>query len=245
MSACSSCLAQSFFYNEHQNPTESYIGPSSYTTSFENDFPDYGNHNGLINVKNPPFSSTYSSFGPSTDNIEFGSTSYVNYPPTYEYENSQPQQTSSSQSWPDSSYKEPLYESTGNTESSYGEETPISQHIEITKPVVVPVYKKFPYAVPKKFPVAIPHPVLVPIPAYYPVNVQISQPVASPEIREIRIPIEREVLYPVNKYIPVAVEKPLKYEVDKHFPVYVFKPYPVKVRLSNFLSSSSSSHFFS
>lgn len=44
----------------------------------------------------------------------------------------------------------------------------LSQHFEVTKPVVVPVYKKFPYAVNKMFRVAIPHPVLVPVPHPYP-----------------------------------------------------------------------------
>jgi len=52
--------------------------------------------------------------------------------------------------------------------STSNQEVPISQHVEVTRPVVVPVYKKFPYPVSKDFPVAIPHPVLVPVPAPYP-----------------------------------------------------------------------------
>lgn len=213
-------------FNNYRSSSDSYVGPSSYTSSQVNDYPGYGNFGPLMNMKNPQISSSYSSFGPSSDSSSFGSTSYVNYPPTVEHQqinpqnlfsaafaslqahqgNSQraPQFTSgeykpassypassypvnshsassypthsnsatsyqilsnpassyqnsnsySSQSWPHAS----LGHHTGT--SSYGEATPISQHVEITKPVAVPVYKKFPYPVSKNFSVAIPHPVL-------------------------------------------------------------------------------------
>lgn len=248
----STCVAQELSYNRYENPTETYIGPSSYTTSFDNDYSDYGNYDGMLNVRNPQISSSYSSFRPSNHN-EFGSTSYINYPPTVEHgdypstdelESSQPQEISSNsppQQQPEQSYEQPFYETTNQTMTSYGEETPISQHIEITNPVLIPIYKKLPYAVSKPFPVAIPHPVLVPIPAYYPVNVQISQPIATPVLRELRVPVEKEVLYPVHKYIPMIVHKHVKYRVEKHLPVYVSKPYPVKVRLR--FSSVDCDHF--
>lgn len=51
---------------------------------------------------------------------------------------------------------------------SIEEPTLLSQHFEVTKPIAVPVYKKYPYAVNKRFPVAISHPVLVPVPHPYP-----------------------------------------------------------------------------
>lgn len=223
------CVAKSFSSNNYANPSESYVGPSSYTTSFGSDYPGFGNFGSMMDLRNPQISSSYSSFGSMSGNNDFGSTTYVNYPPTVEQGNSQNQASSSytsSQSWPAQSHSQTFPQQT----ASYGqEETPISQHVEVTKPIVVPVYKKFPYAVSKKFPVAIPHPVLVPVPAYYPVNVHISQPVATPVIREIRVPIEREVLYPVEKKVPVVVDKPVQYQVEKHYPVYVPKPYPVRV----------------
>lgn len=195
-------------FNNYRSSAESYVGPSSYTSSLMNDYPGYGNFGPLMNMKNPQISSSYSSFGPSSENSGFGSTSYVNYPPTVEHQQINPQNLfsaafaslqshqgnsqrapqfssgeyrpinshpassyhipsnpassfpfnsnsySSSQSWPQPS----LGHHTGTT--SYGEATPISQHVEITKPVAVPVYKKFPYAVSKNFSVEIPHPVL-------------------------------------------------------------------------------------
>lgn len=226
------CVVESFSSNNYRNPSESYVGPSSYTTSFGSDYPGFGNYGTMINFRNPQISSSYSSFGPSSENNEFGSTTFVNYPPTFEQSFSQQNQAPSSytgsQSWPVQTNSQNIPQPIPTP--SYGQVTPISQHVEVTKPVVVPVYKKFPYPVSKKFPVAIPHPVLVPVPAYYPVNVQVSQPIATPVIREIRVPIEREVLYPVERKVPVIVDKPVQYHVEKHFPVYVPKPYPVKVR---------------
>lgn len=233
--------------------SESYTGPSSYTTSFQSDYPGYGNYGSTLNLKNPPITSSYSSFGPSSENKEFGSTTFVNYPPTYEHESSPPQNYerpsfASSQAWPAQATPSQAFSSASTSGSSYGEETPISQHVEVTKPIAVPIYKRFPYPVAKKFNVAIPHPVLgnfrkaslgsldmtklklsVPYPAPYPVNVAISNPVAVPVFREIRIPIEREVLYPVEKKVPVTYEKPVQYQVEKHYPVYVPRPYPVRV----------------
>lgn len=145
------------FTNFKSSP-ESYAGPSSYTTSFGSDYPGYGNFGTMLNTKNPEISSSYSSFGPSSEHSGFGSTSYTNYPQTVQYENYKPQQDQGSsyqtlsQSWPSQS------SSSHDTPSNNEEATPISQHVEITKPIVVPVYKKFPYPVSKRFPVAIPHP---------------------------------------------------------------------------------------
>lgn len=220
------CVTKCFSNLNYRNPSESYVGVSSYSTSFGSDYPGFGNFGQLMNLKNPQISSSYSSFGPSSQANEFGSTTYINYPPTIQQGSQNLQTPSSYTSWPSSQSQPQTF---SYQTSSTAEETPISQHVEVTKPVVVPVYKKFPYVVSKKFPVAIPHPVLVPVPAYYPVNVEVSQPIATPVIREIRIPIEKEVLYPVEKKVPVIVDKPVQYQVEKHYPVYVPKPYPVKV----------------
>lgn len=77
---------QDFHHNSFINPVESYIGASSYdtppySTSDINDYPAIGNYGQYLNMKNPQITSSYSSFGPSESNKEFGSTSYTNYPP--------------------------------------------------------------------------------------------------------------------------------------------------------------------
>nr|XP_019553647.2 uncharacterized protein LOC109423182 isoform X1 [Aedes albopictus] len=106
---------------------------------------------------------------------------------------------------------------------------PISQHIEVEKPVPIPYVKKIHVPIPKAVKVHIPHPVLVPVPQPYPVHVPVSQPVAVPVIKEITIPIEKIVPYPVEKKVPVPIEKPVPYPVEKHVPVHIPQPYPVKV----------------
>lgn len=106
---------------------------------------------------------------------------------------------------------------------------PISQHIEVEKPVPIPYVTKIHVPIPKGVKVHIPHPVLVPVPQPYPVHVPVSQPVAVPVIKEITIPIEKIVPYPVEKKVPVPIEKPVPYPVEKHVPVHIPQPYPVKV----------------
>ncbi|XP_065094724.1 titin-like [Ochlerotatus camptorhynchus] len=106
---------------------------------------------------------------------------------------------------------------------------PISQHIEVEKPVPVHYVKKIHVPIPKGVKVHIPHPVLVPVPQPYPVHIPVAQPVAVPVIREITIPIEKIVPYPVEKRVPVPIEKPVPYPVEKHVPVHIPQPYPVKV----------------
>lgn len=143
----------------------------------------YGNYGNLLQTSNPEFTSSYSSYGPvgSQGTGEFTSASYHNYPPVNVVQ--QPTFTRQYQSYPSSPSQptnfENLYSNflssinkppAATTPSTSEEPKAISQHIEVTKPIVVPVYKKFPYAVSKKFPVAIPHPVLVPVPAPYPVS---------------------------------------------------------------------------
>jgi hypothetical protein len=233
--------------SDYYSNVENYIGPSSYTTSFGSDYPSFGNYGSQLNTQNPGFSSSYSIYGGNeNENKEFGSTSYFNYPPTeirdasptYQppFSQSSPSFSSSSSSvpssqpsWP-SQYSNSFSSSSSSGSSSGSNVTPLSQHIEVTKPIVVPVYKSFPYPVSKKFPVAIPHPVLVPYPSPYAVHVEISTPEAHPVIREVIVPIEKKVLYPVEKAVPVEVAKPVEYKVEKLYPVYVPKHVPVKVK---------------
>jgi hypothetical protein len=167
-------IAKSFSYSpflsqNFNTNSNSYVGPSSYETSFSrlpygSDYPGYGNFGSMMNMKNPSFSSSYTSFGPSTTN-SFGSTSYINYPETVVKENSYYQGNSySSEQWP--AKQNPSVPGLINIAQNLnpaGQDSSgktLSQHIEVTKPIAVPVYKRFPYAVPKNFPVVIPHPVL-------------------------------------------------------------------------------------
>jgi hypothetical protein len=106
---------------------------------------------------------------------------------------------------------------------------PISQHIEVQKPVAIPYVQKIHVPIPKGVRVNIPHPVLVPVPKPYPVHIPVSQPIAIPVIKEITIPIEKIVPYAVEKKVPVPIEKPIPYPVEKHIPVHIPKPYPIRV----------------
>jgi hypothetical protein len=229
------------------------VGQSSYATSFEPnyDYPAFGSYGTLLDMKNPQITSSYTTYGASENN-EFGSTNYINYPSTTSVQTvvhpehkspvfSQYSSVTSHESLSPAHFNHGfnnhgfnghginshalnshgfnshqgsnghsilpahLSHALNSHAASSNEGVPISQHIEVTRPVVVPVYKKFPYAVRKNIPVAIPHPVLVPFPQPYPVNVMISEPVAVPVIHELRIPVEKEVMYPVHKNIPVSV----------------------------------------
>lgn len=201
-----------FGYNQLVNPTESYVGPSSYEAPQHSNthvYPAFGNFGYLLNMKEPQISSSFSSYGPS-DGKDFSSTSYVNYPSTTHTvqepiksspisssysavisHDSQPVQPNLN-SYFDSQQIPPefksLFESmsaqlqqyqNSAANSASNQEVPVSQHIEVTRPVVVPVYKKFPYPVSKNFPVAIPHPVLVPVPAPYPGMIILLWPISS------------------------------------------------------------------
>lgn len=182
LSACAAkCLSYNlrnrnslYRLNNFGGHSESYSGPSSYTTSFPSDYPGYGNFGPMMNVRNPLISSSYSSYGPSEGSGGFGSTSYVNYPQSDSGSSQSQGGFNSNQLWPSQSsgyssstnHASPNFGSSGHsssgyspnygssshsspsfqdTKSTYGESTPISQHVEITKPIAVPVYKKFPY----------------------------------------------------------------------------------------------------
>lgn len=175
---------QDFHANNFINPIESYIGPSSYTTSYStsniNDYPSIGNYGHLLSMNNPQITSSFSSFGPS-ESGELESTSYINYPPqttTIIHDESpiqsprpsNPPQLSQSAistsnfnlfnrpSFPPTnfSFNHPIpqdfasliSQSFDNYAANVNLPPPssevISEHIEVTKPVVVPVYKKFP-----------------------------------------------------------------------------------------------------
>jgi hypothetical protein len=172
---------QDFHVNNFINPIESYIGPSSYTTSYStsniNDYPAVGNYGSLLNMNNPQIASSFSSFGPS-ESGELESTSYINYPPqtttiVHGDGSIQNQKPSSSSFNPQNAISTSNFNLNNHpiqhSSQSFNYQIPqdfaslisstfdnlaanlpppssevISEHIEVTKPVVVPIYKKFP-----------------------------------------------------------------------------------------------------
>lgn len=125
---------------------------------------------------------------------------------------------------------------------THGHSTPVSKHVEITKPVAVPVYKQIHVPVQKPFHVQIPHPVLVPVPQPYPIHVPVAQPVAVPIVKEISIPVEKVVPYPVEKKVPYPVEKHVPYPVEKHVTIPVHQPIPYKVPIVKTIFHKVKSH---
>lgn len=168
--------------NSFINPIESYVGPSSYTTSYStsniNDYPAVGNFGSLLNMRNPQITSSFSSYGPS-ESGELESTSYINYPPqttTIIHDESpiqshkpSPPQFNPQNAISTSNFNFINHPVSPSSSQSFNPQIPhdfaslisstfdnlaanlpppssevISEHIEVTKPVVVPVYKKFP-----------------------------------------------------------------------------------------------------
>ncbi|KAG6801205.1 zinc finger protein [Apis mellifera caucasica] len=120
-----------------------------------------------------------------------------------------------------------LYE--GHVQHHYAPAVPVSQHVEITKPVPVPVVKNVGVPVAQPVAIGVPHPVAVGVPQPFPVHVPVAKPVAIPVVKTVAIPVEKKVPFPVEKVIPVPVEKHVPITVEKHIPVPVEKPYPIHV----------------
>lgn len=169
---------QDFHVNNFINPVESYIGPSSYSTSDINDYPAVGNFGHLLNMNNPQITSSFNSYGPS-ENGELESTSYINYPPQttiidhgespiqnhqFPFNHFNPQNAISTANFnlfnqqispsKNLSFNPQIPQDFASLISSTFDNLSsnlpppssevISEHIEVTKPVVVPVYKRFP-----------------------------------------------------------------------------------------------------
>ncbi|XP_016837217.1 zinc finger protein 512B-like [Nasonia vitripennis] len=119
---------------------------------------------------------------------------------------------------------------------------PIGEHIEITKPIAIPVIKNIgiPLAQPIGIPVA--HVTAVGVPQPYPIHVPIAHPVAIPVIKTVATIIAKKVPYPIEKVIPVPVEKPIPIHIEKHIPVPVEKPYPVHVPVYKHVFHHRKSH---
>ncbi|XP_043287855.1 uncharacterized protein [Venturia canescens] len=106
---------------------------------------------------------------------------------------------------------------------------PISQHVEVTKPVAIPVYKNIGVPVAQPVAIKVPHPVAVGVAQPYPVHVPVAHPVAIPVVKTVAVAVVKKVPYPVEKIIPVPVEKPVPITIEKHIPVPVEKPYPIHI----------------
>ncbi|KAF7381726.1 hypothetical protein HZH68_015599 [Vespula germanica] len=129
----------------------------------------------------------------------------------------------------------------------YEEDHGSSTYEEKSKPVEIPIYKKYAIPIPHPVPVEIPQEIKVPIPQPYKVPVEIPQPYPVEVVKHVEVPVEKPEPYVVEKHIkkkildscninldnvhgvPYVVEKPYPVYVEKKFPVPVAKPYPVHV----------------
>ncbi|XP_011639190.1 zinc finger protein 512B-like isoform X1 [Pogonomyrmex barbatus] len=117
----------------------------------------------------------------------------------------------------------------GNVQHTIAQAIPISEHIEVTKPVAIPVIKNIGVPVVQPMTIPVPHPMAIAIAQPYPVHMPVVQPVAMPVVKTIAIPVEKKIPYPIEKIIPVPVEKPVPITIEKHVPVPVEKPYPIHI----------------
>ncbi|XP_050454869.1 zinc finger protein 512B-like isoform X1 [Cataglyphis hispanica] len=105
----------------------------------------------------------------------------------------------------------------------------ISEHVEVTKPLVVPIVKNIGVPVAQPVAIPVPHPVAVTVAQPYPVQVPVAQPIPVPVMKTIAIPVEKKVPYPIEKIIPVPVEKLMPVTIEKHVPVPIEAPYPIHI----------------
>ncbi|KAM0726962.1 Zinc finger protein 512B [Formica fusca] len=112
---------------------------------------------------------------------------------------------------------------------TYSQPISISEHVEVTKPMIVPIVKNIGVPVAQPVPIHVPHPVAVAVAQPYPVQVPVAQPIPVPVVKTIAIPVEKKVPYPIEKIVPVPVEKLMPITIEKHVPVPIEKPYPIHI----------------
>ncbi|XP_025267483.1 zinc finger protein 512B-like [Camponotus floridanus] len=112
---------------------------------------------------------------------------------------------------------------------TFAQPVSISEHVEITKPVVVPIVKNIGVPVAQPVTIPVPHPVAVTVAQPYPVQVPVAQPIPVPIVKTIAIPVEKKVPYPIEKIVPVPVEKLMPITIEKHVPIPIEKPYPIHI----------------
>lgn len=74
---------------------------------------------------------------------------------------------------------------------------------ETSKPVEIPIYKKYAIPIPHPVPIPIPQQIKVPIPQPYQVPVAIPHPVPVEVVKHIEIPVEKPEPYVVEKKVCV------------------------------------------
>uniref|UniRef100_A0ABD2X7B5 Uncharacterized protein n=1 Tax=Trichogramma kaykai TaxID=54128 RepID=A0ABD2X7B5_9HYME len=113
--------------------------------------------------------------------------------------------------------------------ANYVQSVPLTEHVEVTRPAAVPVYKEIGIPVVQPFKISLSHPVAVGLPQPYPIPVPVPHAVPVKVVRTVPVPVERKVPFPIEKHIPVPVDKYVPYAIEKHIPVPVYEPYPIKV----------------
>lgn len=86
--------------------------------------------------------------------------------------------------------------------ASYEEEhTGGSTYHETSKPVEIPIYKKYAIPIPHPVPVPVPQQIKIPIPQPYQVPIAVPHPVPVEVVKHIEIPIEKPEPYIVEKKV--------------------------------------------
>lgn len=85
--------------------------------------------------------------------------------------------------------------------ASYEEEHGGTTYHETSKPVEIPIYKKYAIPIPHPVPVPVPQQIKVPIPQPYQVPVAVPHPVPVEVVKHVEIPIEKPEPYVVEKKV--------------------------------------------
>ncbi|KAI4472789.1 hypothetical protein M0802_016502 [Mischocyttarus mexicanus] len=83
----------------------------------------------------------------------------------------------------------------------YDEDHGHSTYEEKSKPVEIPIYKKYAIPIPHPVPVEIPQEIKIPIPQPYQVPVEIPQPYPVEVVKHVEIPVEKPEPYVVEKHV--------------------------------------------
>lgn len=115
--------------------------------------------------------------------------------------------------------------------ASYEEEHGSSTYHETSKPVEIPIYKK--YAIPIPHPVAVPVPqqIKIPIPQPYQVQIAVPHPVPVEVVKHVEIPIEKPEPYVVERKVCIKKTFSLK---DNNFVKIIIKENVKETRVNVF-----------
>lgn len=90
------------------------------------------------------------------------------------------------------------------TRASFEEDHGGSTYHETSKPVEIPIYKKYAIPIPHPVPVPIPQQIKVPIPQPYQVEVPVPHPVPVEVVKHVEIPVEKPEPYVVEKKVRIT-----------------------------------------